>query len=73
MEPSSVEKLGDPVELGFVEAHTYRSVRELRCQACGHLNDVPDHRLGAWRCTAQYGDRRCNAVHCGSELDPQYL
>ena len=29
-------------------------------------------RLASWRCKADLGDRRCGAVHCGSELDPLY-
>ena len=72
MQPFRVGKLGNPVDLGLVEPHTYRSGRELRCQACGQLNEVPLGRR-AWRCAAQHGDRRCNAVHRGGELDPLYL
>ncbi len=67
-----VRKLGDPVALGLVEPRTYRSGRELECRECGHINDVPATRLASWRCKADLGDRRCGAVHCGSELDPLY-
>ena len=65
-------KVGSPADHGFVEARSYPGGRELRCRVCDHPNDIAWGRE-IWRCSARRGEWRCNAVHCGSELDPQYL